>query len=538
MGGKKIFYDNEASAHISNGVKKLAKAVKVTLGPKGRNVVISKSFGSPTITKDGVTVAKEIELENRYENMGAQMIKEVAQKTNEDTGDGTTTSTVIAEAIFQEGLKNVIAGANPMAIKNGIGKAVMAVTAELMNASIPVKDKTAIKQVASISANNDDEVGRQIATAMEKVGHNGVITVEEGKGLETELEVVEGMQFDKGYLSPYFVTDAERMETVLEKPLVLIHEKKLSNAKDLLPLLEAVAKSNRPLLIIAEDVDGEAMTVLVVNKMRGTLQGAAVKAPDFGDRRKAMLGDIAALTGANAIFEDLGINLASLTMKDLGQAKKVIIGKDSTTIIADKSTEKDVQGRVEQIKAELDACTSDYDKDKLQERLAKLSGGVAKICVGAATETEMKAKKSRIEDAIQATKVAAGEGIVAGGGLALFRAASVLDKLKVEGEESVGVDIIKRAIEAPLKQIASNAGIDGELVAGKVRELKGNNGYNGLVDKYCDLIEAGVVDPVSVVKAALNNGASIASLLLTAKALVADAPENDDEAGGCCKHGH
>lgn len=526
MAGKKIFYSTEASGHVVNGVRKLAQAVKVTLGPRGRNVVIGKSFGSPTITKDGVSVAKEIELENKYEDIGAKMIKEVAKKTNDDTGDGTTTSIVIAEAIYTEGLKNVIAGANPMAVKNGISKAVDAVIEDLKKMSIPVKDKKAIKQVATIAANNDKEIGDQIAMAMEKVGNNGVITVEESKGVETEVVFVEGMQFNKGYLSPYFVTDAERMETVLEKPFILIHEKKLSSVKDLLPLLEKVAKAGRPLLIISEDLEGEALQVLVVNKIRGTLQCAAVKAPEFGDRRKAVLGDIATLVGANPIFEDLGINLANIKISDLGEAKKVVISKDNTTIIEGAGSSKDIKGKIDQIKAEIDVCTSDYDKDKLRERLAKMCGGVAKINAGASTETEMKEKKARIEDAIQATKVASDEGIIVGGGISLVRAAHVLDKIKTVGDEKIGVEIVRKALEAPLKQIAKNSGIDGELVLNKVKEEKNYNfGFNGLTGKCCDLLEAGVVDPVKVVKTALRNGASIAALLLTTEAIVADAPE-------------
>ncbi len=538
MASKKVFYGSDAHTHVRNGVRKLAQAVKVTLGPKGRNVVMDKGFGAPSITKDGVSVAKEIELENRYENIGAKMIKEVAQKTNDDTGDGTTTSTVLAEAVFVEGLKNVIGGANPLLLKNGITKAVDALCEEIDKMSTPVNDSKAIKQVATIASNNDEEIGDQITKAMEKVGHNGVITVEEGRGLETEVDFVEGMQFNKGYLSPYFVTNTERMETVLDKPLILVHEKKLSNAKDMLPLLEQVAKAGRPLLIISEDLDGEALTVLVVNRMRGTIQCAAVKAPDFGDRRKAILADIAVLTGANPIFEDLGQTLANSSMADLGEAKKVIITKDDTTIIEGSGSEKDIQTKVDQIKAEINATTSDYDKDKLQERLAKLAGGVAKINVGAASEVEMKEKKDRIEDAIQATKVASEEGIVIGGGVAMLRASHVLDNISVEGDEKVGVDIVRRAIEAPLKQIAFNAGKDGELVVGRVKEQKGNEGYNGLTDTYCDLMEAGIVDPTKVVKSTLKNAASIASLLLTTEAIVAEAPENEDEKAGCqsCAH--
>lgn len=527
MAGKTIFYGNEASDHIINGVRKLSQAVRVTLGPKGRNVLIGKSFGSPTITKDGVTVAKEIELENKYEDIGAKMIKEVAQKTNEDTGDGTTTSIIIAAAIFEEGLKNVAAGANPMALKNGIARAVDAVVNELERVSTPVKGRESIRQVAAIASNNDKEIGDQIANAMEKVGNNGVITVEEGKGIETKVDFIEGMQFNKGYLSPYFVTDAVRMETVLEKPYILIHEKKLSNAKDLLPILEKISKAGRPLLIIAEDVEGEALTVLVINRLRGVLQCAAVKSPEFGDRRKAMLGDIAALTGANPVFEDLGIKLSNLSMSDLGEAKKVVIGKEDTTIMEGTGSNKDIQGRIKQIKAELDASTSSYDKEKLQERLAKLSGGVAKINAGAATESEMKEKKSRIEDAIQATKVAIEDGIVVGGGVSLIRAAHVLDKLKVSGDEKTGVEIVRKALETPAKQIAANSGMDGNMVVEKIKEHEGNYGYDGLNNKYCNLFEAGIVDPAKVVKTTLKNGASIASLLLTTKALVAEAQESE-----------
>ena len=538
MAGKRIFYGTEASSHVCNGIKKLAKAVKVTLGPKGRNVVIEKSYGAPTITKDGVSVAKEIVLENKYEDIGAKMIKEVAQKTNDDTGDGTTTSTVIAEAIFEEGLKNVIAGSNPMEIKNGITKAVDAICAEIDKMSIPVKDKNAIKQVATVASNNDKEIGDLISKAMDKVGNNGVITVEDGKGFDTEIDFVEGMQFGRGYLSPYFVTNSERMETVLENPLILIHEKKLSSAKDLITVLEQVAKVNKPLLVLADDVEGEALTVIVVNNLRGTLKAAAVKAPEFGDRRKEMISDIGVLTGANPVIEDLGMTLANLTMSDLGEAKKVIITKDSTTIIEGKGTAKDINTRVEQIKATIAASTSDYDIDKLQERLAKLSGGVAKIMVGAATEIEMKEKKDRIEDAIRATKVASEEGVVVGGGVSLIRAAHVLDKVKTSGDEKLGVEIVRRAIEAPLKQIAFNAGMDGHLVVSKVKELEGNFGYNGLNDKYCDLMVAGIIDPTKVVKSSFRNGASIAALLLTTQAIVADAPESDDEKSGCqnCAH--
>ena len=529
MAGKTIFYGNDASNHILNGINKLTDAVKVTLGPKGRNVIIGKSFGSPTITKDGVSVAREIELENAYENIGATMIKEVAKKTNDDTGDGTTTSTVIAAAIYKEGLKHVIAGANPMQLKNGITKAVNTLVTEIGNLSTPVKDKELIKHVATVAANNDKDIGEQISLAMERVGNNGVITVEEGKGIETDVEFTEGMQFNKGYLSPYFITDQERLEAVLEKPYILIHEKKLSSAKDLVPILDNISKSGKPLLIIAEDIDGEALTVLVINKLKGTLNCVAVKAPDFGDRRKAILGDIAALTGAKPVFEDLGISLDKLTITDLGQAQKVIIGKEETTILEGGGNKEELQNCIEQIKGEMEASTSDYDKEKLQERLAKLAGGVAKINAGATTETEMKEKKARIEDAIQATKVASEEGIVTGGGVTLLRAGKTLDSLSVSGDEKQGVAIVKKAIEEPIKQIARNAGADGELILMKVLEQEGNVGYNGLNGEICDLYKAGIVDPAKVVKTSLKNGASIASLLLTTKALVADNQENEND---------
>lgn len=528
MAGKTIFYGNDVSSYVLAGMKTLADAVKVTLGPKGRNVVIGKSFGSPVITKDGVSVAKEIELENKYENIGATAIKEVAQKTNEITGDGTTTSTVLAVSIFEEGLKNVAAGANPMQLKSGIEKAVNAVIKEITKNSSPVKGKKAIKQVATIASNNDSDIGDQIAEAMEKVGNNGVITVEEGKGVETAVEFIEGMQFNKGYLSPYFVTDADRLETVLENPYILIHEKKLSSAKDLVPILEKIAKSGRPLLIIAEDVEGEALTVLVINRLRGTFKCAAVKAPEFGDRRKAMLGDIASLTGASPVLDDLGMKLSNISISDLGEAKKVVIGKDDTTILEGAGARKDVQSQIDQIKAELDATTSDYDREKLQERLAKLSGGVARINAGAATESAMKEKKARIEDAIQATKVAAEDGIVVGGGISLVRAASVLDRIKVSGDEKTGVGIIRNVLDIPLKQIAENGGVDGNIAVVKVKEHDGNYGYNGLSGEYCDLLEAGVVDPAKVVKTALKNSASIASLLLTTAAMVAESEEGEE----------
>ncbi len=526
---KQIVYGEDARQAILRGVNQLADAVKVTLGPKGRNVVLDRKFGSPTITKDGVTVAKEIDLKDPMENMGAQMVREVASKTSDVAGDGTTTATVLAQAIFREGARNVVAGANPMELKRGVEKAVEAIIAELKKASKPVSGK-AIAQVGMISANSDETIGTIIAEAMEKVGKDGVITVEEAKTLETSLEVVEGMQFDRGYLSPYFVTDAERMEVVIENPVILIHEKKISSMKDLLPLLEQVARMSRPLLIIAEDVEGEALATLVVNKLRGTLQVAAVKAPGFGDRRKAMLEDIAVLTGGRAITEDLGIKLENIKVEDLGKAKKVTIDKDTTTIVEGSGTQQAIEGRVKQIRTQVDETTSDYDREKLQERLAKLVGGVAVIKVGAATETEMKEKKARVEDAMHATKAAVEEGIVPGGGVALLRAGRVLDKLKVDGtDQQVGVNMIKRAIEEPLRWIATNAGQEGSIVVQKVKDLKDEDGYNAQTDKYENLVLAGVIDPTKVVRTALQNASSIASLLLTTEALVTEIPEEKKE---------
>jgi chaperonin GroEL len=526
---KQIIYGEDSRQAILRGVNSLANAVKVTLGPKGRNVVLDKKFGSPTITKDGVTVAKEIDLKDPLENMGAQMVREVASKTSDIAGDGTTTATVLAQAIFREGAKNVVAGANPMELKRGIEKAVEVVVDELKKQSKPVSGQ-AIAQVGTISANSDETIGRIIAEAMEKVGKDGVITVEEAKSMETSLEVVEGMQFDRGYLSPYFVTDPERMEVVLENPVILIHEKKISSMKDLLPLLEQVARAGRPLLIIAEDVDGEALATLVVNKLRGTLQAAAVKAPGFGDRRKAMLEDIATLTGGRAITEDLGIKLENIKLDDLGKAKKVTIDKDNTTIVEGSGSQQAIEGRVKQIRTQVEETTSDYDREKLQERLAKLVGGVAVIKVGAATETEMKEKKARVEDAMHATKAAVEEGIVAGGGVALIRAGKVLDGLKLEGDQKVGADIIRKAIDEPLRWIAANAGQEGSIVVSKVRDVKGDEGYNAATDKYENLVSAGVIDPVKVVRTALQNAASIASLLLTTEALVSEIPEEKKEA--------
>jgi chaperonin GroEL len=527
---KQIIYGEDARQAILRGVNGLADAVKVTLGPKGRNVVIDKKFGSPTITKDGVTVAKEIDLKDPLENMGAQMVREVASKTSDTAGDGTTTATVLAQAIFREGIKMVVAGANPMELKRGIEKAVEAIVGELKKMSKPVSGNM-IGQVGTISANSDDTIGTIIAQAMEKVGKDGVITVEEAKSMETSLDVVEGMQFDRGYLSPYFVTDSERMEAVLENPVILIHEKKISSMKDLLPLLEQVARSGRPLVIIAEDVDGEALATLVVNKLRGTLQVAAVKAPGFGDRRKAMLEDIAILTGGRAITEDLGIKLENIKIEDLGKAKKVTIDKDNTTIVEGDGTQGAIEGRVKQIRTQVEETSSDYDREKLQERLAKLVGGVAVIKVGAATETEMKEKKARVEDAMHATKAAVEEGIVPGGGVAILKSAKVLDSLKLEGDQKVGADIVRRAVEAPMRWIATNAGVEGSIIVQKVKESKDTNyGYNAATDVYEDLLKAGVIDPTKVVRNALQNASSIASLLLTTEAMVADIPEPKSEA--------
>ncbi len=537
---KQIIHGEDSRQAILRGVNVLADAVKVTLGPKGRNVVIEKKFGSPTITKDGVTVAKEIELRDPLENMGAQMVREVASKTSDIAGDGTTTATVLAQAIFREGVKTVAAGANPMALKRGIEKAVTIITGkldkegnringELDKLSKPVNNDGMIAQVGTISANNDETIGKIIAEAMKKVGKDGVITVEESKTLETQLEVVEGMQFDRGYLSPYFVTDPERMEVALENAYILINEKKISSMKDLLPLLEQIAKSGKPLLIIAEDVEGEALATLVVNKLRGTLQVAAVKAPGFGDRRKAMLQDIAILTGGKAITEDLGIKLENVQISDLGQAKKITIDKDNTTVVEGKGKHAEIEGRVKEIRSQIDKTTSDYDREKLQERLAKLVGGVAVIKVGAATETEMKEKKARVEDAMHATRAAVEEGIVPGGGVALARCAAALDKVKAEGDEQIGINIVKRAITEPLRMIAENAGEEGAVILGKVLDSKETNyGFNAFSNEYEDLVKAGVLDPTKVVRTALQNAGSIASLMLTTEALIAEIPEKKE----------
>jgi len=524
MPAKKLAFDQEAREAIRRGVNQLASAVRVTLGPKGRNVILEKSFGSPTVTKDGVTVAKEIELEDACENMGAQMVKEVASKTSTVAGDGTTTATILAESIFCEGLRNIAAGANAMALKRGVDKAVRAVVEDLRKQSAPVAGKE-IEQVGTIAANGDKDIGRRIAKAMERVGKDGVITVEEGKSLETNVEWVEGMQFDKGYISPHFVTSVESMECVLEKPFVLIHEKKISVVKDLVPLLEKVAQGGNSLLLIAEDVEGEALATLVVNKLRGVLQCAAVKAPGFGDRRKAMMEDIAILTGGRAIFEDLGIELSNIEIGDLGRAKRVVIDKDTAIIIEGAGSTDAIQGRIGQIRNEIDSTTSDYDREKLEERLAKLAGGVAQINVGGATETEVKERKARVEDALHATRAAVEEGILAGGGVALIRAEKAINKLKLAGDEAVGVDIVRRVLDAPLRQIAENAGVDGSIVVQKVREGTGPFGYDAAADKYGDLVKAGVIDPTKVTRIALQNGASIACLMLTADALVSDIPE-------------
>jgi len=533
---KQIIYGEQSRQAILRGVNQLADAVKVTLGPKGRNVVLDKKFGSPTITKDGVTVAKEIDLKDSLENMGAQMVREVASKTSDTAGDGTTTATVLAQAIYREGAKNVVAGANPMELKRGIERAVEVVVDEIKKMARPVSGNM-VAQVGTISANSDATIGTIIAEAMDKVGKDGVITVEEAKTLETSLDVVEGMQFDRGYLSAYFVTDAERMETVLENPVILIHEKKISSMKDLLPVLEQVARLSRPLLIIAEDIEGEALATLVVNKLRGTLQAAAVKAPGFGDRRKAMLEDIAILTGGRAITEDLGIKLENIKLEDLGKAKKVTIDKDNTTIVEGGGTSAAIEGRVKQIRAQIEDTTSDYDREKLQERLAKIVGGVAVIKVGAATETEMKEKKARVEDAMHATKAAVEEGIVPGGGVALIRAGKALDKLKLEGDQAVGAQLIRRAIEEPMRWIATNAGQEGSIVVSKVKEQKNaDDGFNAATETYEDLVKAGVIDPAKVVRSALQNASSIASLLLTTEALVSEIPEDKKESSG--GHGH
>jgi chaperonin GroEL len=533
MPAKELLFSIDARAKLKRGVDALAEAVKLTLGPKGRNVVIDKSYGSPTITKDGVTVAKEIELSDPVENMGAQMVKEVATKTSDLAGDGTTTATVLAQAIFREGLKNVTAGANPMELKRGIEKAVEAVVEQLKTLSVPSAGKKEIAQVGSISANNDKEIGNLIADAMEKVGKDGVITVEEAKGLETTLETVDGMQFDRGYLSPYFVTDPEKMEAVLDDAYLLIHDKKISAMKELLPVLEKVAQSGRPLLIIAEDVEGEALATLVVNKLRGTLKVAGVKAPGFGDRRKEMLRDIAVLTGGQVISEEVGFKLENATLNDLGRAKRVVIDKDNTTVVDGKGKEGDITGRINEIKAAIDKATSDYDREKLQERLAKLSGGVAVINVGAATETEMKEKKARVEDALHATRAAVEEGIVAGGGVALIRAQSVLEKLRGTEDEKIGVDIVRRALEEPIRMIAQNAGAEGSIVVAKVKESKDKNfGYNAATDTYEDLVKAGVIDPTKVTRTALQNAASIAGLLLTTECVVVEKKEEKPAPAG------
>jgi chaperonin GroEL len=528
MAAKQLQFDENARHTLLRGIEKLAKAVKATLGPSGRNVILDKKYGSPTITKDGVTVAKEIELEDPYENMGAQLVREVASKTSDVAGDGTTTATILAESIYREGLRNVTAGANPTSLQRGIMKGVEAIVEELKKLSKKVSDRTEIAQVATVSANWDKTIGEIIADAMDKVGKDGTITVEEAKSIETTLDVVEGMQFDKGYLSPYFVTNAEAMEAILENAYILIYEKKISSLKDLLPLLEKVAKAGRPLLIISEDVEGEALATLVVNKLRGTLQVCAVKAPGFGDRRKAMLEDIAVLTGGRLISEDLGIKLENIKLEDLGKAKRVTIDKENTTIVEGEGKKADIQGRVAQIRRQIEETTSDYDGEKLQERLAKLAGGVAVINVGAATETEMKEKKARVEDALHATRAAVEEGIVPGGGVALLRAQKALDNVKgLEGDEKVGVAIVRRAVEEPTRQLADNAGREGALVVEEVKKRKGNEGYDVANDEYTDLVKAGIVDPTKVTRSALQNAASIAGLLLTTEALVTEIPEKE-----------
>jgi chaperonin GroEL len=535
---KQLLFNEEARAALLRGVNIMAHAVKATLGPKGRNVVIDKKYGSPTITKDGVTVAKEVELKNPYENMGAQMLKEVASKTSDVAGDGTTTATILAQAVFREGLKNVTAGANPMGLKRGIELAVEKVVDELKHMTKSTKDRKEIAQVATIAANNDKTIGNLIAEAMEKVGKDGVITVEEAKAMETTLEVVEGMQFDRGYLSPYFVTDPERMETVIEDAVILIHEKKISVMKDMLPLLEQVARSGKPLLILAEEVEGEALATLVVNKLRGTLSCCAVKAPGFGDRRKAMLEDIATLTGGKAITEDLGIKLENIKLEDLGKAKKVVVNKDDTTIIEGAGSSKEIEGRIKQIRAQIEETTSDYDREKLQERLAKLAGGVAVIKVGAATETEMKEKKARVEDALNATRAAVEEGVVPGGGVALLRAAKVLDHLKLTGDEATGAHIVRRALEEPIRQIVENAGWEGSVVVERVKAAKEPTlGFDAELNTYVDMMHAGILDPTKVERIALQNAASIASLLLTTEALVTDIPEAEPKGAPAMPHG-
>ena len=538
MAAKQLQFDEHARQALLRGVEKLAKAVKATLGPSGRNVILDKKFGSPTITKDGVTVAKEIELEDPYENMGAQLVREVASKTSDIAGDGTTTATVLAESIYREGLRNVTAGATPMSLQRGINKAVEAIVAELARISKKVKDRTEIAQVATVSANWDSAIGNIIADAMDKVGKDGTITVEEAKSIETTLDVVEGMQFDKGYISPYFVTNAETMEANLENAYLLIHEKKITSLKDILPVLEKVAKTGKPLLIISEDVEGEALATLVVNKLRGTINVAAVKAPGFGDRRKALMEDIAILTGGRCITEDLGIKLENLTLDDLGKAKRISIDKENTTIVEGSGKQSDIQGRVGQIRRQIEETTSDYDREKLQERLAKLAGGVAVINVGAATETEMKEKKARVEDALHATRAAVEEGIVPGGGVALIRAQKVLDGLKLEGDEKIGAEIVRRAVESPLRQLADNAGLEGALIVAEAKRRKGNEGLNIATGEWVDLVKAGIVDPTKVTRSALQNAASISGLLLTTEALITEIPEKKAPAGGGDHHGH
>ncbi len=532
MAAKQLLFDEAARQKILRGVEILSRAVKVTLGPKGRNVVIDKKFGSPTVTKDGVTVAKEVELPDPYENMGAQMVKEVASKTSDAAGDGTTTATVLAEGIYREGLKNVTAGSNPVYLKRGIDKAVEAAVAELAKISKKVNDREEIRQVATVSANWDETIGNIIADAMDKVGKDGTITVEEAKSIETTLEVVEGMQFDKGYLSPYFATNMEAQEAILEDAYVLIHEKKISNLQEFLPLLQSVAKTGKPLLVIAEEVEGEALAALVVNKIRGTINVCAVKAPGFGDRRKAMLEDIAVLTGGKCITEDLGLKLESLTLADLGKAKRITVDKENTTIVEGGGKSSEIQGRVKQIRRQIDETTSDYDREKLQERLAKLAGGVAVINVGASTEVEMKEKKARVEDALHATRAAVEEGIVAGGGVALIRTIKVIEGLKLEGDEAIGAQIVRRAIEHPLRMLCTNAGVEGAVVVGEVIANKGNYGYNVATEKYEDLVKAGVVDPTKVTRTALQNAASIAGLLLTTECMITDLPEKEKAPAG------
>jgi len=536
---KQICYDVTAREKIRDGVRKLARAVKGTLGPRGRNVIIEKSFGSPTVTKDGVTVSKEVELEDAYENMGAQLVKQVAQQTSDQAGDGTTTATVLAEAIFEEGLKNVTAGANPVALKRGIDMAVESAIGTLKKMSLPVKGQSDIAQIGTIASNGDTEIGRMIAEAMNKVGKDGVITVEEGKTLNTEVEWVEGMQFDKGWLSPHFITDTQSMETVFENPLILVHEKKISNIKDMIPLLEQVAQSGKPLVLIAEDIDGEALATLVVNRLRGAFNCVAVKAPGFGDRRKAMMEDIAILTGATPIMEATGGTLENVTLKELGTARKVVVSKEATTIISGKGGKDQIKGRIAQIRAEIEATKSDYDTEKLQERLAKLSGGIAQLNVGAATEAEMKEKKARVEDALHATRAAVEEGIVPGGGVALLSCIGPIERLKLEGDQHVGAMIVRRAVEFPMRQIANNAGQDGSVVIQNVRSNKTKgHGYNAETDTYGDMVKAGVVDPTKVVRTALQNAASVASLLLTTDALVSELPEKTKESAGTGGHGH